>query len=46
VFGFDDTITRAVRSEVDKLAPIRQLFELYVTKCKSIFFDGKIGNNG
>jgi hypothetical protein len=30
---FDDRPTRAARSEVDKLAPIRQLFEMFVTKC-------------
>jgi hypothetical protein len=30
---FDDRTTGAARSEVDKLAPISQLFEMFVTKC-------------
>jgi hypothetical protein len=33
--SFSDRTTRAARSELDKLAPIRQFFELFVTKCKS-----------
>jgi hypothetical protein len=39
---FDDRITRAARSEVDKLAPIRQFFELFVTKCKSYYSLGEL----
>src|SRR5215469_7131658 len=39
---FDDRTTRAARSEVDKLAPIRQFFELFVTKCKSHYSLGEL----
>jgi hypothetical protein len=41
-FRFDDRTTRAARSEVDKLAPIRQFFELFVTKCKSHYSVGEL----
>jgi hypothetical protein len=41
---FDDRTTRAARSEMDKLAPIRQFFELFVTKCK-LHYSVIIGNN-
>ena len=39
---FDDRTTRTARSEVDKLAPIRQFFEIFVTKCKSHYSVGKL----
>src|SRR5215469_10445062 len=39
---FNDRTTRAARSEVDKLAPIRQFFELFVTKCKSHYSLGDL----
>jgi hypothetical protein len=38
---FDDRTIRAARSEVDKPAPIRQFFELFVTKCKSHYSVGE-----
>jgi hypothetical protein len=38
----DDRTTRAERSEADKLAPIRHLFELFVTKCKSHYSVGEL----
>jgi hypothetical protein len=39
---FDDRATMAARSEVDKLAPIRQFFEHFVTKCKSHYSVGEL----
>jgi hypothetical protein len=39
---FDYRTTRAARSEVDKLAPIRQFFELFVTKFKSHYSVGEL----
>lgn len=33
-FRFDDTISREERRKIDKLAPIRELFEAFVTNCK------------
>jgi len=39
---FDDRTTRAARSEMDKLAPVRQFFELSVTKCKSHYSVGEM----
>jgi hypothetical protein len=38
---FDDRTARAARSEVDKLAPIRPFFELFVTECKSHYSLGE-----
>jgi hypothetical protein len=35
--GFDDRTTRAARSQVDKLAPLRQMFETLVTKYVTLF---------
>jgi len=32
---FDDKATRAERKKVDKLAPIRQIFEMFVENCKA-----------
>ena len=31
---FDDKATREEREKVDKLAPIRQIFEMFVQNCK------------
>src|SRR5215469_10783800 len=39
---FDDRTTREARSEVDKLAPIKQFFELFATKCKSHYSVGEL----
>jgi hypothetical protein len=39
---FDDGTTMAARSEVDILAPIRQFFELFFTKCKSHYSVGEL----
>jgi hypothetical protein len=39
---FDYRTTRAARSEVDKLAPIRQVFKLFVTKYKSHYSVGEL----
>lgn len=34
---FDDKSTRDARKQIDKLAPIRDLFEEFVSKCKEIY---------
>jgi hypothetical protein len=39
---FDERTTRAARSEVDKLTPIRQFFKPFVTKCKSHYSVGEL----
>jgi hypothetical protein len=39
---FDDNITRAVRSKVDKLAPVREFFEHFVRNCKSRYSVGEM----
>jgi hypothetical protein len=39
---FDDKTTRAARSIVDKLAPVRQFFEHFVTNCRSRYSVGEM----
>lgn len=34
---FDDKATREERKSVDKLAPIRQVFDIFVTNCKNCY---------
>lgn len=34
---FDDIRDRAQRKEIDKLCPIRELFEIFITNCQDIF---------
>lgn len=41
VLRFDDTATRIERREIDKIAPIREVFDLFIEKCKSLYSLGE-----